>query len=378
MKDFKIVTIAFISVIILFIALISMFLFEIYSDYSETNETVEFIDATEIVGKVTPVVIPEENEIETNKEENTQLIVEPTIREEKFEEEPTILNTNKFYYNQLDNYSKLIYTSLEEQKENLKLGNSIIKLPNKLSEIIETNNLKAIFSIAVNAFEYDNPDIFYLDVSKLIVYYERDSRGNYKIYLKNDENYSNYLIDSFNNKQEIEQASNDINNIVENIQNQIQGMSTENKIRYIHNWLVSNIKYDKTLNKSNRSNIYGAFIEKEITCAGYAKAFKYIVDKLNIECIIVQGEATSSVGTENHAWNYIKLDNKWYGVDCTWDDPIVIDINGIEMEETNQVYYTYYLKGKNVFSSSHKPFPTFYSTNVEIKYPELEQNNIFD
>ena len=57
--------------------------------------------------------------------------------------------------------------------------------------------------------------------------------------------------------------------------------------------MVDNIKYDETVSKINRSNIYGTFVEREVTCAGYAKAFKYVMDKLNFECIIVQGTATS-------------------------------------------------------------------------------------
>lgn len=370
MNSNKIINTLLIIVVVLFVMLFSLFFFNIYIDYSKTEKVSQIIDASEIIGEVTPIVIPDKKE---ETEENKQLIVEPTIRDEEPSEEEFVTSTNKFYYNQLDKYSKMIYKSLEEQKEKLKIGNSAIELPEKISEILETNNVEGIFSIAVNAFEYDNPDVFYLDISKLVLYYEKDNRGNYnKIYLKHNDQYESYLMDSFKNKQEVEAAKTNIDNIVAQIKNKTQGMDTQNKIRYIHNWLVGNIKYDETLNKTNRSNIYGAFIEKEITCAGYAKAFKYIVDELNINCIIVQGTATSNTGTENHAWNYIQIDNKWYGVDCTWDDPIIIGGNG---NEESQIYYTYYLKGQNVFNNSHKPFKTFYSTNVEINYPELEQND---
>ena len=143
------------------------------------------------------------------------------------------------------------------------------------------------------------------------------------------------------------------------------------KILYIHDWITENIEYDETLNKTNRNDIYGAFIEKEVTCGGYAKAFKYLADKLNIDCIIIQGKATSDEKTENHAWNYIKLSNNWYGVDCTWDDPIII---GGNENEKQQKYYTYFLKGKEAFNN-HKPFETFWDTKIKINYPELSNNN---
>ena len=367
MNNSKIITIIFAIIIILFIVLFSLFFLYIYNDYTKTEMTEKTLVTSEITGEIKPITFEEdiqETEIvelimpnQNNNNDNTNNNEEEII-------------SNKFYYNQLNEYSKLIYESLEGQKENLKTGNSLIKLPNKISEILELEqgNVEAVFSIAINAFEYDNPDVFYLDNSKMVLYYERDSLGNYSIYLKGNEQNPNYLIEGFNNKEQVEQAQTEIDRIVEQIKNETEILSTENKIRYIHDWLVSNIKYDETLNKINRSNIYGAFIEKEVTCAGYAKAFKYIIDKLNIECIIVQGTATSNNKTENHAWNYIKLDNKWYGIDCTWDDPIIIGGNG---NESNKIYYTYYLKGKSVFDVTHKPFTTFYGTNAEIEYPEL-------
>ncbi len=31
------------------------------------------------------------------------------------------------------------------------------------------------------------------------------------------------------------------------------------------------------------------------------------------------------IATENHVWNYVKLDNEWLHLDLTWDDPITTD-----------------------------------------------------
>lgn len=367
MNNSKIITIAFTSIIILFIGLFSLFFFSIYNDSKETQIGMKFVDISK--REIKPIVLPEKHETEPKV-----LEVEPTILEEQSSNEENAINVNKLYYNQLNDYSKLIYKSLEEQKDKLKTGNSTIELPNKISEIIEIdgNSIEAIFSIAVNSFEYDNPDVFYLDSSKLVLYYERDTLGNYNIYLKHGDQFENYLIDGFSSKKEVEEGETKIQNIVEQIKNEIEPLNTKQKILYIHDWLVDNIKYDETISKTNRSNIYGTFIEREVTCAGYAKAFKYVMDKLNFECIIVQGTATSEGKTENHAWNYIQIDNKWYGIDCTWDDPIII---GGSDNGTRQKFYTYYLKGQNVFNSSHKPFETFYATNVEINYPELEQSD---
>ncbi len=199
--------------------------------------------------------------------------------------------------------------------------------------------------------------------------------GLYHVYLKNGEEYNNYLINAVNSKQEVSNYINELDLEVQQIKKEINQANLDTdykKILYVHDWIVNNSKYDETLNKENRSNIYGILKEKEATCGGYAKTFKYLMDKLNINCIIVQGKATNDNQTEYHAWNYVELDGKWYGIDCTWDDPI---IEGNVPKGTQRLYHTYFLKGQNVFNQSHEPLKNFYGTNLELNYPELEEND---
>ena len=112
MNSIKIINVLLVIVVALFVMLFSLFFFNIYIDYSKTEKVAQIIDASEIIGEVTPIVVPEKKE---EIEENKQLIIEPTIRDEEAVEEEVSTNTNEFYYNQLDKYSKLIYKSLKEQ-----------------------------------------------------------------------------------------------------------------------------------------------------------------------------------------------------------------------------------------------------------------------
>ncbi len=65
---------------------------------------------------------------------------------------------------------------------------------------------------------------------------------------------------------------------------------------------------------------YGAFVNHNVVCQGYALAFKVLMDRAGIPCCYVKSDAM------NHAWNMVQLDGNWYHVDVTWDDPSYVGI----------------------------------------------------
>ena len=90
---------------------------------------------------------------------------------------------------------------------------------------------------------------------------------------------------------------------LESIKNQIISQktgNTYNDVKMVHDYLINTIEYETTISKNNIYNIYGALVQNESVCEGYAKAFKYLLDELQIPCVMVIGEATNSKGeTEN-------------------------------------------------------------------------------
>ena len=60
---------------------------------------------------------------------------------------------------------------------------------------------------------------------------------------------------------------------------------------------------------------YGALVDGDAVCQGYALAYKLILSQMGIPCITV------SSSTMKHMWNLVQLDGVWYHVDVTWDDP---------------------------------------------------------
>ena len=142
------------------------------------------------------------------------------------------------------------------------------------------------------------------------------------------------------------------------------GMSDYEKVAAAHKWLIQNVKYDKRLYTTGKvpyvsHTAKGAFKYGVAVCDGYSKAFMTIMEHYNIPCMMVTGG--------QHAWNLVKIKNKWYHVDCTYDDPIVNwSFNNIH------VYKTYFLKTDAYMAKDHtwlkKYFPKAKSTSVDKKY----------
>lgn len=58
---------------------------------------------------------------------------------------------------------------------------------------------------------------------------------------------------------------------------------------------------------------------KNLSSSALALAFKYLLNKLSIECIVAYGKVESANGSRLHAWNIVKIEGEYYQVDLTWD-----------------------------------------------------------
>ena len=287
------------------------------------------------------------------------------------------VQVDKYFYNQLDEKSRIIYRAFESNKEQMKTGTYQIELGTSFSDILSQSNgqekLGEYYQSAIEAYTYDNAEIFYLSPKKMFLNIETTTRGEnstYNVYI-NSGNEANYLAEEFNSKQAIDQAFAQI----EQVRNQIMQNKTGNTyedIKMVHDYLVDNINYDSSLSKQNIYSIYGALVNRECVCEGYARAFKYLLDELNIPCVMVIGTGTNSQGeTENHAWNYVQLNGNWYAVDATWDDPVVIG-GGTASEESR---YKYFLVGREVIDQDHSPSGQFTENGKIFSYPNVNYEN---
>lgn len=319
-----------------------------------------------------------ENRVETVHEEKLNTasenieIVEPIINNNYGSNENLV--SNKYYYRQLDKYAKIIYDGFEENKENMKSGTYKIEFGTEFNDLLNSpggeEDINIAFQSAWNAYTYDNMDVFYIDVGKLTLTTRTTTIGSistHRVELSNGDN-SSYLKDNFNSRTKIDGKLNLLEAMQEEVARQLEGYSDYEKIREVHNWMVDNIEYDVDLEADEPYSISGALTEGKAVCEGYARGFKYIMDELNIPCVLVSGTGTNSAGeTESHAWNYVQLNGNWYAVDVTWDDPIVIG-NGYVSNETR---YTHFLKGSNTFFSSHEEDGYLSPNSMKFTFPDL-------
>lgn len=91
--------------------------------------------------------------------------------------------------------------------------------------------------------------------------------------------------------------------------------------------LVSNCGYRTRTQMSGTA--YGAIVDGWARCEGYANAYSYLLDKLNISNRVVVG------GNPLHAWNLVKIDGKWYHCSPTSD----VSLKGFLLGEKSMIPY---------------------------------------
>ena len=143
-----------------------------------------------------------------------------------------------------------------------------------------------------------------------------------------EKNYSENLIQILSAK---------VDEIYNNIIN--DNMSNRDKIKAVHDYIINNTVYDEEkaleiekgiVNNYNLSNnAYGPLITGKAICSGYTDAMAIFLDKMGI--------TNYKISSERHTWNLVKLDDKWYHLDLTWDDPKVVN------ENINLLEYNFFL-----------------------------------
>lgn len=215
------------------------------------------------------------------------------------------------YYAMLNKSYRSLYEQIYENAMNLEESFTPVIAVHK-------DNVTSI----IEAVMYDHPELFWVENEYSFKY---DLTGTC---ITIDLKFNELAYNNFSEKKKV------FENMAGEIISGAKKYSTDlKKEKYVHDTLVNLLHYE--LNSFLNQSAYSAIVNHSSVCAGYSKAFQYILMQLNIPCYYVTGYSSG-----NHAWNIVYLDGKYYNVDLTWDN-------------TGYNSYAYFNKSDSEFSTTH-------------------------
>jgi len=148
--------------------------------------------------------------------------------------------------------------------------------------------------------------------------------------------FNNKRVDINIKKRYTEEDIKKINNRIDDIINETNinnYTDIRDKIKLFHDYLINSNTYDQEMANNAKSDYHsdtaiGPLFEGKAVCSGYSDAMSLFLDKIKVKNI--------RISTDKHVWNGVYLDNNWYHLDLTWDDPVVSD-------GSNIISYNYFL-----------------------------------
>ncbi len=175
------------------------------------------------------------------------------------------------------------------------------------------------------------------------------------------------------------------------------------RARAVYTWLATNVSYDLKTLYSGETQINFSYSDQEdlqrkltainthivnktlrtkkAICEGYAQTFKRVSELMGIPCMLVGGFSKVDVNDigidpaiENHAWNAVKINRKWYLVDATWGAGYT---NGDTwVQRLNDFFF---LTDPNKFALTHYPSEReWLFTNKKITKEQFFESPIYD
>lgn len=147
-------------------------------------------------------------------------------------------------------------------------------------------------------------------------------------------------------------------------------------------WITQRIRYDQEVamaidKRPRKPSIRQTLRSRRAICTGYAQLLKVLCKKSNIPCEIVNGYTknfpTSKPTLEepDHAWNAIKINEKWYLLDATWAAGIAQNPKGFPYRDA--AYY--FLANPRRFLEDHLPSdPMWQLLDCPLRPSEFQQS----
>lgn len=180
----------------------------------------------------------------------------------------------------------------------------------------------------------------FLRISSPILFHLGEMKYSINRLTRNTSIYPQYLMTS----EEHKQVSNAVLQRINVIKREFDLVSDlSEKERYIHDFLCSNIVYAEEGNESH--TILGPLLNGRGVCEGIAKTAQLLLKLCGIPACIIEGSASSEKKSNvPHAWNAVRIKDKWCQCDFTFD---------IAMSRIGFTRYDYYNISTYQISSDH-------------------------
>lgn len=204
-------------------------------------------------------------------------------------------------YRQLTDEEKRVWDGLVEACEGCLVSDEkITKITSTTA--FENKDNEYVYNF-MRVFRYSNPQYFFLDNNMYSL--DRTTKYTYPIY-----KVYNAFWDGADRKAAADAFKKQIDTWVSDI-NQYE-LPEKKELRAIE-IICDNTTYSIT---SLDQSAYSMVCQGKTVCAGYAATFSILMNAVGIDTLTVTGKD----GTENHAWNNIKIHDVWYLTDVTWID----------------------------------------------------------
>ncbi len=159
-------------------------------------------------------------------------------------------------------------------------------------------------------------------------------------------------------------------------------MTDAEKLHAIYDWIMWRVKYDHEVlditDIASAVRYESYYLESVLSdgnnygvCDAMSKAFALMSSIEGFECMRVTGVAGVGTNKGGHAWNKVKLDGKWYIVDCTWGDASVqIMAGGSYRESAGHAYFL--VTDGNVADTHREDYNRDFPATASERYPWYE------
>ncbi|MBN2860665.1 MAG: transglutaminase domain-containing protein, partial [Sphaerochaetaceae bacterium] len=180
--------------------------------------------------------------------------------------------------------------------------------------------------------------------------------------------------------QELKEREEQVARVLEKILDEVGDITDPyEQVKRVYEYLITETKYRSRVTDQS---MYSVLVEGRGVCAGYARAFQFIMRNLGFESIIVTGDLKQngreggvlslftpyiSEELDGHAWNMVKIGTQWYHVDVTSGEALTTMNRNISYNfltiPTEQILKTHLLSAGQMIPHSDSYDLEYYRTH---------------